>query len=252
MPRAHDARSAAARLIWAAAILEVQNLHTFYGDRHVLQGVSLAVDNSECVAILGRNGAGKTTTLRTIVGLIRPRSGSVQFRGDELTGRSVYRNFRAGIAFVPEERGIFSLITVNEHLELALRAARNRPARKSPEYVYRLFPRLKDKRKELGGRLSGSEQQMLAIGRALVCGPDLLILDEPSEGLAPVVVESLSVVLAQIKSQGVAILLVEQNYQLATLLADRVCVLSQGRVQFAGRTKQLIEDEDVRRTYLGI
>jgi branched-chain amino acid transport system ATP-binding protein len=233
-------------------MLEVQDLHTFYGDSHVLQGVSLSVDNAECVAILGRNGAGKTTTLRTIIGLIPARSGSVRFRGDELTGRPVYQNARAGIAYVPEERGIFSSVTVDEHLELALRAARHRPTRKSVEYVYGLFPRLKERRKMLGGRLSGGEQQMLAIGRALVCGPDLLILDEPSEGLAPVVVECLLAVLAQTKSEGVPILLVEQNYHLATLLADRVCVLSQGRLQFEGRTQELIENEDVRRTYLSV
>jgi branched-chain amino acid transport system ATP-binding protein len=233
-------------------MLEVRDLHTFYGDSHVLQGVSLAVDSSECVAILGRNGAGKTTTLRAIIGLIRVRSGSVRFRGDELTGRPVYQNARAGIAYVPEERGIFSSVTVDEHLELALRAARHRPARKSPEYVYGLFPRLREKRKVLGGQLSGGEQQMLAIGRALVCGPDLLILDEPSEGLAPVVVESLLAVLTQIKRQGVPILLVEQNYCLATLLADRVCILSQGRVQFEGSTQELINNEDVRRTHLSV
>jgi branched-chain amino acid transport system ATP-binding protein len=174
MPVPFDARSAAAWLIWAATVLEVQDLHTFYGDGHVLQGVSLSVDNSESLAILGRNGAGKTMTLRTIIGLIRARSGSVRLKGDELTGRPVYRNFRAGITYVPEERGIFFSVTVNEHLELALRAARHRPARKSLEYVYGLFPRLKERRQVLGGRLSGGEQQMLAIGRALVCGPDLL------------------------------------------------------------------------------
>jgi branched-chain amino acid transport system ATP-binding protein len=233
-------------------MLEVRDLHTFYGDSHVLQGVSLSVGLSECVAILGRNGAGKTTTLRSIVGLTRARSGSVRFKDDELVGRPAYRNARAGIAYVPEERGIFPSVTVDEHLELAIRAARGRAACRSSDYVYGLFPRLKERRKALGGRLSGGEQQMLAIGRALVCGPDLLILDEPSEGLAPVVVESLQSVLTKVKSDGVPILLVEQNYHLATQLADRVCVLSQGRVQFAGRTQELIDNEDVRRTYLSV
>jgi branched-chain amino acid transport system ATP-binding protein len=233
-------------------MLDVQDLHTFYGDSHVLQGVSLKVDSSECVAVLGRNGAGKTTTLRTIIGLTRATSGSVRFKGRELTGQPVYQNARAGIAYVPEERGIFPTVTVDEHLEMALHAVRNRPTRKSLHYIYGLFPRLKARRKALGGQLSGGEQQMLAIARALACGPDLLILDEPSEGLAPVIIETLRSVLAEVKSAGMPILLVEQNYQLATQLAERVYVLSQGRVQFAGRTAELIENEAVRRTYLSV
>jgi branched-chain amino acid transport system ATP-binding protein len=233
-------------------MLKVDDIHTYYGDSHILQGVSLTVGAAQCVAILGRNGAGKTTTLRTIVGLGTARSGRIAFKDQDITRQPTHRIVRSGIAYVPEDRGIFPNVTVDEHLGMIFNASRGRPARKPAEYVYRLFPRLAERRRSLGGQLSGGEQQMLAIGRALISGPDLMILDEPSEGLAPVIIERLEEVLNNIKSSGIPILLVEQNYHLAIRLADRVYVLSQGRVQFEGSTAALINNEAVRRTYLSV
>ncbi|MDB5654683.1 MAG: transporter ATP-binding protein [Tardiphaga sp.] len=233
-------------------MLEVDGLHTFYGESHVLQGVSLSVAPSQCVALLGRNGAGKTTTLRSILGLTPAKRGEVTFKGERITRMPTHRIVRLGIAYVPEDRGIFATVTVEEHLAMARGASRGRPARKDIGYVFEVFPRLAERRYSLGGQLSGGEQQMLAIGRALIAGPDLLVLDEPSEGLAPVIIEKLEEVLLAVKSLGMPILIVEQNYHLATRLADYVYVLSQGAVKFAGGTKALTDDETIRRTYLSV
>jgi branched-chain amino acid transport system ATP-binding protein len=233
-------------------MLSVRDIHTYYGESHVLQGVSLSVEGSQCVALLGRNGAGKTTTLRSILGLTVPRSGEVTFNGERITHLPTYRIVRRGIAFVPEDRGIFATVSVEEHLSMALGACRRRPSRKEISFVFDVFPRLAERRRSLGGQLSGGEQQMLAIGRALIVGPDLMVLDEPSEGLAPVIIEKLEEVLLTVKRLGMPILLVEQNYHLATRLADYVYVLSQGSVKFAGDMRALTEDANVRRTYLSV
>jgi branched-chain amino acid transport system ATP-binding protein len=233
-------------------MLSLHDVHSYYGDSHILQGVSLTMGRNQCVAILGRNGAGKTTTLRTIVGLTRASRGRITFNGRDIGREPTFRIVRSGIAYVPEDRGIFQSVSVSEHLGMAFNASRSRPAQKPAEYVYGLFPQLARRRSTLGGQLSGGEQQMLAIGRALVTGPDLLILDEPSEGLAPVIIERLEEVFQDIKASGTPILVVEQNYHLATRLADRVYVLSQGRVQFQGSTSDLTENEAVRRTYLSV
>ncbi len=231
-------------------MLKVDQLHTYYGESHVLQGIDLFVAPAQCVAVLGRNGAGKTTTLRSVLGLTPARRGRVVFNGIDITRLPTHRIVKLGIAFVPEDRGIFPTVTVEEHLAIAYGASKHRPRRKPIEHVFEIFPRLAERRRSLGGQLSGGEQQMLAIGRALVAGPDLMILDEPSEGLAPVIIEKLEAVLMDVKASGIPVLLVEQNYHLATQLADYVYVLSQGRVQFAGDTQSLIANEDVRRTYL--
>ncbi len=231
-------------------MLKVEQLHTYYGESHVLQGIDLFVAPAQCVAVLGRNGAGKTTTLRSVLGLAPARRGRVVFNGIDITRLPTHRIVKLGIAFVPEDRGIFPTVTVEEHLAIAYGASKHRPRRKPIEHVFEIFPRLAERRRSLGGQLSGGEQQMLAIGRALVAGPDLMILDEPSEGLAPVIIEKLEAVLMDVKASGIPVLLVEQNYHLATQLADYVYVLSQGRVQFAGDTQSLIANEDVRRTYL--
>jgi branched-chain amino acid transport system ATP-binding protein len=231
-------------------MLKVEQLHTYYGESHVLQGIDLFVAPAQCVAVLGRNGAGKTTTLRSVLGLTPARRGRVVFNGIDITRLPTHRIVKLGIAFVPEDRGIFPTVTVEEHLAIAYGASKHRPRRKPAEHVFEIFPRLAERRRSLGGQLSGGEQQMLAIGRALVAGPDLMILDEPSEGLAPVIIEKLEAVLMDVKASGIPVLLVEQNYHLATQLADYVYVLSQGRVQFAGDTQSLIANEDVRRTYL--
>jgi branched-chain amino acid transport system ATP-binding protein len=231
-------------------MLKVEHLHTYYGESHVLQGIDLVVAPAQCVAVLGRNGAGKTTTLRSVLGLTPARRGRVVFNGIDITRSPTHQIVKLGIAFVPEDRGIFPTVTVEEHLAIAYGASRHRPRRKPIEHVFEIFPRLAERRRSLGGQLSGGEQQMLAIGRALVVGPDLMILDEPSEGLAPVIIEKLEAVLMDVKASGIPVLLVEQNYHLATQLADYVYVLSQGRVQFAGDTQSLIANEDVRRTHL--
>jgi branched-chain amino acid transport system ATP-binding protein len=233
-------------------MLKVDDLHTFYGESHVLQGVSLTVASSQCVALLGRNGAGKTTTLRSILGLTPARHGEVTFKGERITRMATHRIVRLGLSYVPEDRGIFASVTVEEHLAMARSASRSRAGRKDIGYVFDVFPRLAERRRSLGGQLSGGEQQMLAIGRALIAGPDLLILDEPSEGLAPVIIAKLQEVLLAVKALGMPILIVEQNYHLATRLADYVYVLSQGAVKFAGETRSLIADDTIRRTYLSV
>jgi branched-chain amino acid transport system ATP-binding protein len=233
-------------------MLKVEHLHTYYGESHVLQGIDLSVAPAQCVAVLGRNGAGKTTTLRSVLGLTPARRGRVVFNGIDITRLPTHRIVKLGLAFVPEDRGIFPTVTVEEHLAIAYSASKHRPRRKPIEHVFEIFPRLAERRRSFGGQLSGGEQQMLAIGRALVAGPDLMILDEPSEGLAPVIIEKLEAVLKDVKASGIPVLLVEQNYHLATQLADYVYVLSQGRVQFAGDTQSLIANEDVRRTYLSV
>jgi branched-chain amino acid transport system ATP-binding protein len=233
-------------------MLKMSGVHTYYGESHILQGIALAVGPAQCVALLGRNGAGKTTTLRSILGLTPARRGQIIFKGTDITGLATHQIVRSGIAFVPEDRGIFLTVTVQEHLAIAYGASKHRPTRKPIEHVLGIFPRLAERRHSLGGQLSGGEQQMLAIGRALVTGPDLMILDEPSEGLAPVIIETLEEVLKNVKMAGIPILLVEQNYHLAMRLADYVYVLSQGRVQFSGETQALIANEEIRRTYLSV
>ncbi|NPC59144.1 ABC transporter ATP-binding protein [Caenimonas soli] len=233
-------------------MLEVEDIYTSYGENSVLRGVSFEVMEAECVAILGRNGAGKTTTLRTIFGLARCNRGRVRLKGADITRTPTWRVVRAGMSLVPDDRGIFASVTVDEHLMIAMHASRGRPKRLSPALIYEMFPRLAARRHSLGGALSGGEQQMLSIGRAMLAGPDLLVLDEPSEGLAPVIVEMLENVLRQAKDSGMSILLVEQNYRLATALADRVYVLGTGRVQFGGTVAQLDRADQIRNTYLSI
>jgi branched-chain amino acid transport system ATP-binding protein len=233
-------------------MLELDDIHTYYGDSHVLQGISLGVAEGRCVALMGRNGVGKTTTLKSILGYAPPRRGRIAFRGRDITRMPIYDIVQLGIGYVPEDRGIFPSLTVHEHLLMAASAARQRPARRSPDEIYALFPRLAERRANYGNQTSGGEQQMLAIGRALVAAPDLLILDEPSEGLAPVIIEMLEEKLHDIKRTGTTILLVEQNYELATALADHIYVLSQGRIQFSGPPAALEANEELKHTYLGV
>ena len=233
-------------------MLALEDVHTYYGDSHVLQGISLAVAERTCVALMGRNGVGKTTTLRTIIGLTPARRGRILYRDKDIARLPTHRIIARGIGFVPEDRGIFPSLTVQEHLDIAYAANRGRPRRRAPDEIYQIFPRLTERRTNYGNQLSGGEQQMLAIGRALVGAPDLLILDEPSEGLAPVIIDALEEKLHEIKRAGTTMLLVEQNYELAISLADHVYVLSQGRIQFSGTPAALEADEAVRHTYLGV
>jgi branched-chain amino acid transport system ATP-binding protein len=238
----------------AEPFLAVEGLHAYYGLSHVLFGVSLTADPGEVVALLGRNGAGKTTTLRSIVGLLPPRAGRVRFRGEDITGWPPHRVCRRGVGFVPEDRRIFPDLTVHENLEVGRRPRRRRAPPGPPAWthdaIYEFLPALGERRHQKGGTLSGGEQQMLAIARTLMGNPEILLLDEPSEGLAPVVVRALLDRLLDLKAQGQTILLSEQNLRFATRLADRAYVLEQGQVRFAGTIAALQADEAVRRAYL--
>jgi branched-chain amino acid transport system ATP-binding protein len=248
-------------------MLRLENVRTYYGDSLILHGISLEVPDNKCVALLGRNGVGKTTTLRTILGLTPSREGAIWFDNTQIAGLLTHKIVALGIAYVPENRGIFSSLTVEEHLTLAQSVARRQnkardiqtakpngtaSAQGGLDYLYELFPNIAQRRRNYGNQLSGGEQQMLAIARALVLEPKLLLLDEPSEGLAPIIIEELEKCLRRIKQAGTTILLVEQNYALATSLADQVHVMSQGQIQFSGTTAQLESNNQVKQLHLGI
>jgi len=235
------------------AILTVTDLHAYYGDMAALRGVSLQVGEGEIVALLGSNGAGKTTTLRSISGLHRPRKGSVRFGGADITRERAHNIVAKGLAHVPEGRRIFPALSVEENLNLGgylSRRDRGTMARRKQQ-VFELFPRLAERRRQYGGTLSGGEQQMLAIGRALMNEPRLLALDEPSMGLAPVLVRAVGEVIRRIRARGAAILMVEQNARQALALADRAYVLETGRVVIEGPAGDLAADVRVQHAYLG-
>ncbi|MCG5077642.1 ABC transporter ATP-binding protein [Paraburkholderia tagetis] len=229
-------------------MLDVRDVHAYYGKSHILQGVSLQVNDGETVTLLGRNGAGKSTTLKTIAGVVAPRGGTVAFAGKPVAGQPSHRIAAAGLCFVPEHRGIFRLLNVEENLRLAAR--KDSPWQLAD--IYRIFPRLQERRKNGGAQLSGGEQQMLAIGRALMNHPRLLMLDEPVEGLAPVIVEEIVEQLKQIKAAGVAILLVEQNLEVCTQLADRHYIVEQGVIVYEGSNAAFAADHAVKDRYLGV
>jgi branched-chain amino acid transport system ATP-binding protein len=229
-------------------MLECRDLHSYYGTAHILQGVSLRVGAGEVVALLGRNGAGKTTTLKSIVGLVPPRRGQVLYNGIDIAGWPPHRISRAGVALVPETRGIFSYLTARENLDIARRDG----SRWTPASVLDRFPKLRELGDRRGRFLSGGEQQMLAIARALVTGPELILLDEPSQGLAPLVVETVVGTIEELKGERVSMLLVEQNVELACDLADRVYVIDQGRIVFEGTPAALRADATTLSTYLGV
>ena len=224
-----------------SALLELKDVHTAYGLSRVLFGISLHVNEGECVCLLGRNGVGKTTTLRSVMGLTPPSAGQVRFKSRDITGWAPYRIARAGIGFVPEDRRVFAELLVWENLEVAERAAA-RPGRFTIDGVFRLFPVLRELRNRQGGLLSGGEQQMLTIARTLMGNPDVLLLDEPSEGLAPLVVKALLAQIGELKTQGLTILLAEQGVEFSLALADRVYVLEKGAVRFTGAATTLKSD----------
>jgi branched-chain amino acid transport system ATP-binding protein len=222
--------------------LAVENIHTAYGLSRVLFGISLEIAAGECVCLLGRNGVGKTTTMRSVMGLTAPSSGRVVWQGRDITGWPPHRVARAGIGFVPEDRRIFAELSVWENLEVGVRAAR-RPGRWTIAAVGELFPVLRERRDQRGGFLSGGEQQMLTIARTLTGNPELLLLDEPSEGLAPLVVDTLRAKIGELKAQGLTILLAEQRVDFALALADRVYVLEKGTIRFSGPAAELRNDK---------
>jgi len=235
------------------ALLEVRDLHVFYGNIEALKGISLQVDPGQIVAILGGNGAGKTTTLRTISGLLRPRSGAITYGGKSLIGMEAHLIVALGLSHVPEGRRIFNILTVAENLNLGgylIRSDRKLVDERKAS-IYKLFPRLAERRTQLAGTLSGGEQQMLAIGRALMSSPKVLMLDEPSLGLSPILARSVLKTVREIAKEGTAVLLVEQNARQALAISDRAYVIEVGRVVLEGEAATLARDERVQKAYLG-
>jgi branched-chain amino acid transport system ATP-binding protein len=232
-------------------MIELKDIHTWYGDSYILQGVSLQVKDGSCVALLGRNGMGKTTTIRSIMGLAAPRKGSIVFNGRELVGLPTFKIARLGIGLIPQGRLIFSSLSVAENLTMAARSA----GKKDPwtlDRVFALFPKLAERRKNKGNLLSGGEQQMLTIARALMTNPDLLLFDEPSEGLAPVVVDEVFRVIQQLKEEGESILLVEQDFGMAMSVADYAYIMSRGIIVYESAPADLIDNESVKAMHLGV
>jgi branched-chain amino acid transport system ATP-binding protein len=231
-------------------LLEVRDLNTYYGDSHVLQGCSLSVGR-ECVAVLGRNGMGKTTLLRSIIGLTPPRSGAIKWKARELSGKKPNRIANAGIGYVPQGRRLFPSLSVEEHLTLTHRKEKSSNAW-TPERIFELFPELAQRRRISGTRLSGGEQQMLAIGRALVTNPELILLDEPSEGLSPVAVDRVVEICHELLKEDISILLVEQNIHVAEALADRIVIILSGRTVFESDASDFLGNIELRHKYLGV
>ena len=233
------------------ALLEVEDIHTFYGNIEALKGISLTVEEGEIVTLIGSNGAGKSTTLRSISGLTPPRSGSIRFEGKEISMMAAQDIVRTGIAQAPEGRHCFSRMTVRENLELGAYLRRDKEIPDDLERVYEFFPRLKERERQKAGTMSGGEQQMLAIGRALMARPKLLLLDEPSMGIAPILVERIYETIAEINQQGTTILLVEQNANFALDVSKRGYVLETGRVALSDESSSLRENPEVMKAYLG-
>jgi branched-chain amino acid transport system ATP-binding protein len=230
-------------------MLEARDLHTYYGDSHVLQGISLRMERGQVVAILGRNGMGKTTLIRSIIGFTPPRRGRVFFKERDITGWPSNRSVSLGLGLVPQGRRVFPSLTVQENLMVA---ARRQNGGWTADGVMELFPRLRERAQNRAGKLSGGEQQMLAIARALMTNPELLLMDEPTEGLAPLLVREVGRVIETLKTRGLSILLVEQNLPLALRVADHVHVLSRGRIVHSSSPRALWENEEIKRRYLGL
>ena len=232
-------------------LLKVNNLHVYYGAIHAIKGISLEVNEGEIVTLIGANGAGKSTTLNTIVGLLKPRQGSIAFAGMPVDGISASKMVYRGLSLCPEGRRIFQQMTVKDNLVMGGFSRPNEELQASLEHVYSFFPRLKEREKQIAGTLSGGEQQMLAMGRALMSKPRLMMLDEPSMGLAPILVDQIFDIIRELHSSGVTILLVEQNAQMALSVADRAYVLETGTISMSGNAQDLLQDDNVRKAYLG-
>jgi branched-chain amino acid transport system ATP-binding protein len=233
-------------------LLEVNKIDTCYGIFQAIFQVSLGLDQGEVVCLLGRNGAGKTTTLASIVGLNRPKSGSIMYKGEEITGRKPYQIIRLGIGFIPEDRWIFSDLSVKENLELGLREKKGKGLRHALEKIYGLFPKLKSMENRNAGTLSGGEQQMLTVGRTLMGNPESILLDEPTAGLAPLIAQTLGNQIRRLKEEGLTILLAEQNALLAMDISDRAYIIDKGSIVYEGSVETLRGDDEIMREYLGV
>ena len=240
-------------------MLELNAVNSFYGGAHILRDVSLAVPPGQVVALLGRNGAGKTTTMKSIIGMVTPRSGSIRYNGQDMTGWLPYRVCRLGIGYVPEERRIFGGLTVLENLEVGRHTSNSRHGLKRAtnknwtlEALFTLFPNLAERQRNLGSQLSGGEQQMLTIARTLMGNPETILLDEPSEGVAPVIVEQMIYMIEKLKQEGLAILLSEQNIRFAEKVSDQAYIIESGVIQFSGPISDLAENPDIRERYLAV
>ncbi len=234
-----------------ATMLSVQDLHVSYGAIKAVQGISFTINEGEIVTLIGANGAGKSTTLNTIAGLLKPESGSIEFLGESLVGVQAHRIVERGIALCPEGRRVFMQMTVAENLDMGGYTRKESENREELARIYEHFPRLKERRNQIAGTLSGGEQQMLAMGRALMSKPRLLMLDEPSMGLAPILVQEIFEIIKALHEQGTTILLVEQNAQMALSIADRAYVLETGTISMSGEARALLNDDRVRKAYLG-
>ena len=232
-------------------ILKVDNINVYYGAIHAIKGISFEVNEGEIVTLIGANGAGKSTTLQTVSGLLRSRTGSIEFNGENISHVPAHKLVYKGLAQVPEGRRIFLQMSVEENLEMGAFTQKNAGIDADHESVYEQFPRLRERKKQIAGTLSGGEQQMLAMGRALMSHPKLLMLDEPSMGLAPILVEQIFDIIRQLHKNGTTILLVEQNAQMALSVADRAYVLETGKITLSGTGKELAESDEVRKAYLG-
>jgi branched-chain amino acid transport system ATP-binding protein len=236
-------------------MLEVRNIHSYYGKSHILHGVSLDLKEGELVCLLGRNGVGKSTTLKSIMGVVPPQEGSIRFRDQELVGKAPYEIARLGIGYVPEDRRIFRSLTVHENLLMGIKGGKQENSGKNAwtvDRVYELFPRLKERCNNKGGHLSGGEQQMLTVVRTLMGNPRIILVDEPTEGLAPLIVKDVLDMLAAVRKSGVTVLMVEQNFKAAIKVADRFYIMSKGQIVFAGNQEELPAAEEIRKKYLEV
>ena len=232
-------------------MIDIRDVHTYRGVNYVLQGIDMKIADGSCTVLLGRNGMGKTTLVESIMGLLRPRSGAITLDGDELIGRAPFEVARRGLALVPQGRRIFSSLSVEENLTLGGRASTSGDAW-TLDRIYQLFPNLHERRRNRGNQLSGGEQQMLAIARALMTNPRLILMDEPSEGLAPIIIDRVGEVIAELSRQGIGIFLVEQNYRLAAESADHVYILAKGAIVWEGHPDDLERSADIRESHLGV
>lgn len=236
-------------------MLEVRDIHSYYGKSHILHGVSIELKKGELVCLLGRNGVGKSTSLKSIMGVVQPRHGSIRFENQELIGKAPYEIARAGVGYVPEDRRIFRSLTVHENLLMGIKG-RDKAGPKANGWtvdrVYELFPRLRERRNQKGGHLSGGEQQMLTVVRTLMGNPQVILVDEPTEGLAPLIVKDVLDMLAAVRKSGVTVLMVEQNFKAAIKVADRCYIMSKGQIVFEGGTEKLLAAEEIRKNYLEV